>query len=134
MGYKWARGSSPVLPTNADGVVNELVAKAEAKSPALAKIGSFVNSVKTTTAKVQSFVNSLPVSDSIKSVVNDPTKLLSKKRQEEIHEIENMLGMETVPAAVESAPVASAPQISVDELKKHMDALQVYMNEHVAKK
>jgi hypothetical protein len=139
MGYKWARGSSEVVPTNADGtinkgaLVNELVAQAEAKSPVLAKMGAFVKTVKTNTAKVQNFVNSLPLPESVKSIVNDPTKLLSKKRQDEIHAIESVLGMEaTAPAVAE--PIESAPPISVDDLKKHMDALQVYMNDHVAKK
>jgi len=106
------------VPTNADGTVdtkavaNELLEEAEAKSPALAAVGSFFNSVKAQSVRFKNAVNSLPLPDSVKSIVNDPTKLLPKATQDKLHAMEEAVGIQTngeapdAPRAVEDTPDA----------------------------
>jgi len=144
LGIKWIRERNSVIPTNADGTVNtsalakRVLESAEAKSPAIKEAASFMGAVKNNVSKLQEFVNGLPLPDSVKSVVNDPTKLLSKKTQDKIHAVEAMVGLaplgddkkEEVLVATQDKEKEKEIPISIDELKKQMDTLEKYIQAH----
>ena len=105
------------VPTNADGSVNtaeitkEVISEAQAKSPALAAVGSFFHSVKEQSIKLKNAVNSLPLPDSVKSIVNDPKKLLSQATQDKLNAMEAAVGIQ---AAVEAPDAPTTVEETLD--------------------
>jgi len=121
LGVKWLRERNSVVPTNASAL---------AKSPAIKSAVSFMGEVKKKVVKVQEFVDRLPISDSVKNIVKDPTKLLSKSAQDKIHAVEAMVRSPATQEAPSVTEEKTEIPISMEDLQKQMDTLQQYMEAH----